>query len=157
MESTKINESIKDYYGRVLSSKEDLKTSACCSAENIPDNIKPLFKNIHSEVLEKFYGCGVPLPCSLEGKTVLDLGCGSGRDVYILSQLVGEKGKVIGVDMTENQLLVAKKHTDYHKNSFGYKYSNVEFKKAYIEDLKKAEIADEVLILLFQTALLIYG
>jgi arsenite methyltransferase len=137
-----IGESIKDYYGKVLKSKEDLKTSACCSAENIPANIKPLFKNIHSEVLAKFYGCGVPLPSVLKDKTVLDLGCGSGRDAYILSQLVGPKGRVVGVDMTEKQLLVARKHIDYHTKAFGYKSSNVDFKNGYIEDLNSVGIED---------------
>lgn len=56
---------------------------------------------IHEEILSKFYGCGSPIPEAAEGMTLLDLGCGTGRDVYLASALVGEKGKVIGVDMTE--------------------------------------------------------
>jgi len=56
---------------------------------------------IHSEILTKFYGCGSPIPEGVEGCTVLDLGCGTGRDVYLASALVGEKGKVIGIDMTQ--------------------------------------------------------
>lgn len=51
--------------------------------------------------MSKFYGCGSPIPEEVEGITVLDLGCGTGRDVYVASGLVGEKGKVIGVDMTD--------------------------------------------------------
>ena len=54
------------------------------------------------------------IPPALEGRTVLDLGCGSGRDVYLLSKLVGSNGHVIGVDMTEEQLAVAEKHLAYH-------------------------------------------
>jgi len=46
----------------------------------------------------------------LEGTTVLDLGCGTGRDVYVASQLVGEGGRVIGLDMTDTQLGVARKY-----------------------------------------------
>lgn len=45
---------------------------------------------------------------------MLDLGCGSGRDCYLASAMVGEAGKVIGVDMTDEQLEVAKKYVDYH-------------------------------------------
>eukprot|EP00349_Pseudokeronopsis_sp_Brazil_P000781 CAMPEP_0202959916 /NCGR_PEP_ID=MMETSP1396-20130829/4099_1 /ASSEMBLY_ACC=CAM_ASM_000872 /TAXON_ID= /ORGANISM="Pseudokeronopsis sp., Strain Brazil" /LENGTH=49 /DNA_ID=CAMNT_0049678795 /DNA_START=249 /DNA_END=398 /DNA_ORIENTATION=- len=47
--------------------------------------------------------------------TILDLGSGSGRDVYLAAGLVGEQGKVIGVDMTPEQVEVAKKYQEYHK------------------------------------------
>lgn len=55
--------------------------------------------NIH-----RYYGCGLVVPESLEGCKILDLGSGSGRDCYMLSQLVGEKGHVTGIDMTEEQV-----------------------------------------------------
>lgn len=63
------------------------------------------------QVDEKFYGCGAPLPCGVAGLRVLDLGSGSGRDCYVMSKFVGENGSVIGVDMTEEQLAVARDHT----------------------------------------------
>lgn len=133
-------DSIKDYYGKVLSSSEDLKTSACCSVETLPDHVRNVLTEIHPEVKEKFYGCGSPFPPALEGRTVLDLGCGAGRDVYILSKLVGPKGQVIGVDMTPEQLSVAEKHQAFHAEKFGY--SNVRFLNGYIEDLKAAGVQD---------------
>ena len=77
-----------------------------------------------------------------ENATVLDLGCGSGRDAYLLSQIVGEHGHVIGVDMTDEQLSVAHQYIDWHMDKFGYKKPNIEFKKGYIEDLQTAGIAD---------------
>ena len=49
---------------------------------------------MHDEVLRRYYGCGLVLPQLLDGLTVLDLV--AGRDVYALSQLVGEQGRVIG-------------------------------------------------------------
>jgi len=70
----------------------------------------------------------------------LDLGSGSGRDCFIASKLVGEKGKVVGVDMTDEQLAVANKHIDYHKDIFGYKQSNVEFVKGNIEALDALDL-----------------
>ena len=73
------------------------------------------------------------VPDILEGKTILDLGCGAGRDVYIASQLVGEEGKVIGVDMTPEQLKVAKEYQSYHAEKFGF--DNVEFHEGLIEKL----------------------
>lgn len=52
----------------------------------------------------RYYGCGLVFPEAVEGCRVVDLGCGSGRDCYILSKLVGEKGFVTGVDMTPEQV-----------------------------------------------------
>lgn len=52
----------------------------------------------------RYYGCGLVVPELLENCRILDLGCGSGRDCYMLSQLVGEKGHVTGIDMTEVQV-----------------------------------------------------
>ncbi len=140
MDSSAQLESVKQYYGKILETKNDLKTTACCSSEVLPDHLKSVMNRIHPEVREKFYGCGVPLPLNLKGLTVLDLGCGSGRDCYALSPLVGSKGRVIGIDMTDEQIAVAKKHVDYHAKEFGQ--SNVEFRQGYIEDLASADIAD---------------
>jgi ubiquinone/menaquinone biosynthesis C-methylase UbiE len=56
---------------------------------------------IHPDIINKFYGCGSPIPEAVKGMTLLDLGCGSGRDVYLASGLVGDTGRVIGVDMTD--------------------------------------------------------
>ena len=61
---------------------------------------------IPAEVMEKFYGCGAPLPQGIAGLTVLDLGSGSGRDCYVAAALVGEEGNVIGIDMTDEQIQV---------------------------------------------------
>jgi arsenite methyltransferase len=87
--------SVSNYYGKELSSSDDLKTNACCTAGAPPQYIQDCIKNIHPEVVSKYYGCGLCLPqYPLTGAKVLDLGSGSGRDVYIASQLVGPTGKV---------------------------------------------------------------
>ncbi|GAA2121296.1 methyltransferase domain-containing protein [Streptomyces synnematoformans] len=138
---TSIEESVKDYYGKLLQSSADLQTSACCTAQAPPRHIADALGKVHEEVKDRFYGCGSPLPSSLAGATVLDLGCGSGRDCYVLSQLVGPQGRVIGVDMTDEQLAVARRHLDFHADRFGY--ANVEFRQGYIEDLAAAGIADD--------------
>lgn len=137
-----VTKNVQEYYGEVLKTKEDLKTSACCPIDAIPVHLRPLMTKVHEEVQKKFYGCGSPIPHALEGRTVLDLGCGTGRDVYTASQLVGEKGHVIGVDMTENQLAVARKYIGYHMDKFGFTKPNVTFHKGYIEDLKSLGIED---------------
>lgn len=134
-------EAVKDYYSRVLKSTADLRTTACCSLEDLPAELREILKDIHPEVKDRFYGCGSPFPPALEGRTVLDLGCGSGRDVYLISKLAGSRGRVIGIDMTDEQLDVARRHIDYHTERFGYSEPNVSFVNGYIEDLEAAGIA----------------
>ncbi|XP_075072333.1 arsenite methyltransferase-like isoform X2 [Mixophyes fleayi] len=74
---------------------------------------------------------------------MLDLGSGSGRDCFMLSKLVGPKGHVTGVDMTDEQLELSRKYIDYHMEKFGLQQPNVEFIKGYIENLKEAKLGDE--------------
>ena len=138
-----LQEQVTDYYGKTLTQAADLQTNACClgSSAYTPQEAEALSK-IHPEILKKFYGCGSPIPQAIEGCRVLDLGCGSGRDTYMASTMVGEEGYVIGVDMTEGQLEVAEKYKEYQREANGYKESNVEFKKGFIEDLKSIGIED---------------
>ena len=135
-------DNVQDYYGKVLSDNQDLQTSACCTADAIPEWLKPVMAKIHPDVSAKYYGCGLVSPEALEGATVLDLGSGSGQDVYALSALVGDRGRVVGVDMTAEQLAVAKQYRDYHAQQFGYASSNVEFLEGYLEELEKLPLED---------------
>lgn len=137
-----MQEAVQKYYGETLTNSQDLQTNACCTDAALPHFVKPLLARVHAEVLARYYGCGLVLPELLEGLTILDLGCGAGRDVYVLSQLVGEKGQVIGVDMTEEQLAVARRHEKYHQTAFGYKRGNVRFLHGDIARLDELELAD---------------
>lgn len=128
------HESVQDYYGKVLQGSDDLQTNACCSPEDMPDHVKDVLRNVHDEVLTRYYGCGLVMPQGLRGARVLDLGCGAGRDVYALAQLVGPEGSVVGVDMTPEQLAVAEAHKDWHAEKFGF--ANVEFHRGFIEKLR---------------------
>jgi len=131
-------ENVQDYYGKALQSSEDLKTNACFTAGSPPGYIQAAIKNLHPTTVSKYYGCGLCLPSyDLTDCSVLDLGCGAGRDVYIASQLVGQNGRVVGVDMTKEQLSAAQEYQDYHSEKFGY--SNTEFVKGYLESLDEIE------------------
>jgi SAM-dependent methyltransferase len=130
-----MHELVKDYYGNQLKGTADLRTSACCDASQMPDWLKPLLARIHPDVMARYYGCGLVCPTLLSGLKILDLGCGSGRDVYALAQLAGETGRVVGVDMTEEQLAVAEAHREHHRLAFGFARDNVEFRLGYIERL----------------------
>jgi arsenite methyltransferase len=133
---------VKDYYGRRLRTSDDLRTSACCDATEMPAWLRPLLARIHPEVLSRYYGCGLVCPQLLEGRSILDLGCGSGRDVYVLAQLAGEGGRVVGMDMTEEQLAVAQRHREYHRRGFGHARDNVAFVQGYIERLDELGLGE---------------
>lgn len=133
---------VRAYYGDVLRHTDDLKTTACCTDAAPPAHIRALLQNIDDEIQNRFYGCGSPLPPALEGCTVLDLGCGTGRDAYLAAQLAGPEGRVVGVDMTEAQLAVARRHEAGHARRFGFEAPTTDFRRGYVEDLAAAGLAD---------------
>mmetsp|Transcript_29592 Transcript_29592/g.28321 ORF Transcript_29592/g.28321 Transcript_29592/m.28321 type:complete len:361 (+) Transcript_29592:103-1185(+) len=137
---------VSDYYGEVLQQSSDLKTNACCTIEEIPLYMKKALNNIHDDVMMKYYGCGLVHPENLSGASICDLGCGAGRDCYILSQLVGEEGRVVGVDFTEDQLKVARDTETWHMEKFGYKKSNVEFLSSFIESMPLEDQSFDVIV-----------
>lgn len=152
--SNTLLENVQQYYGSTLNSSADLKTSACCTDDAQPDYIRAILSDIEPEILARFYGCGSPLPEALDGLTVLDLGCGTGRDVFLAAKLVGEQGRVIGIDMTDEQLAVGQRHLDAQMQRFGYRQANVELRHGYIEDLAGAGIADNSVDLVMSNCVL---
>lgn len=133
---------VQQYYGETLESSADLKTTACCTAAAPSEDVSALLADIHEEVASRYYGCGLVLPEALDGLRILDLGCGAGRDVYLLARLVGADGFVTGVDMTPAQLDVARAFLDYHMERYGYGRPNIEFVQANIEALDQTDLAD---------------
>ncbi|XP_009457416.2 arsenite methyltransferase isoform X2 [Pan troglodytes] len=139
-----IQKDVQTYYGQVLKRSADLQTNGCVTtARPVPKHIREALQNVHEEVALRYYGCGLVIPEHLENCWILDLGSGSGRDCYVLSQLVGEKGHVTGIDMTKGQVEVAEKYLDYHMEKYGFQASNVTFIHGYIEKLGGAGIKNE--------------
>ena len=101
----------------------------CCPV----DYKSKYLKVIPQEVIERDYGCGDPSRYLREGETVLDLGSGTGKICFIAAQIVGRNGKVIGVDMTDEMLEVARRNSPIVTERIGY--ANVEFRKGRIQDL----------------------
>jgi arsenite methyltransferase len=101
----------------------------CCPTEYQSDYLNA----IPQEVIERDYGCGDPSPYLREDETVLDLGSGTGKICFIAAQIVGAQGKVIGIDMTDEMLEVARRNAPIVAERIGY--SNVEFRKGRIQDL----------------------
>lgn len=141
--ASKTHEQVQAYYGKTLKGSDDLQTDACSTAALPPRWLRSILSQVHDDVLARYYGCGLVAPESLTGMRILDLGSGSGRDVYALSALVGESGSVVGVDMTEEQLAVAQAYREYHADVFGHRQSNVSFYQGYIEQLDQLPLEAE--------------
>ena len=112
--------------------REGAQTSVaalCCPTDYDPRYLEV----IPEEVLERDYGCGDPSRHLLPGETVLDLGSGTGKICFIAAQVVGPRGKVIGVDMTPEMLEVARRNAPVVAERLGF--SNIEFRRGYIQDL----------------------
>lgn len=105
------------------------EAALCCPVDYDPK----FLEIIPTEVIEKDYGCGDPSKYVQEGDVVLDLGSGTGKICFIAAQVVGEHGKVIGVDMTDDMLEVANRNAPIIADKIGY--ANVEFRKGRIQDL----------------------
>ncbi|MDQ3314208.1 MAG: methyltransferase domain-containing protein, partial [Verrucomicrobiota bacterium] len=114
---------------RYAASAKAAEAKLCCPVDYNPEFLKV----IPQEVIERDYGCGDPSKYLREGETVLDLGSGTGKICFIAAQVVGGKGKVIGVDMTDEMLNVARANAPIVAERIGY--SNVEFRKGRIQDL----------------------
>ena len=105
------------------------EAALCCPVSYDPQYLKA----IPAEVIEKDYGCGDPSKHVHLGETVLDLGSGTGKICFIASQVVGPTGRVIGVDMTDDMLEVARRNAPIVAETIGH--ANVEFRKGRIQDL----------------------
>ncbi|MFC7291402.1 methyltransferase domain-containing protein [Hirschia litorea] len=134
---------VKDYYGQTLQNSTDLKTDACCTQAAPPLHIRKALGDVHDDVASRYYGCGIVIPSELEGLKILDLGSGAGRDVFALAKLVGPNGSVTGVDMTAEQLDIARKYEPWHAEKFGYESPNTRFLEGYLEKLDELDLEPE--------------
>lgn len=114
---------------RYAAAAKMLEQSLCCPV----DYNRDLLKVIPREVIERDYGCGDPSRYVQPGETVLDLGSGTGKICFITAQVVGAAGRVIGVDMTDDMLALARRNAPIVAERIGY--ANVEFRKGRIQDL----------------------
>ncbi len=121
-----VEQVVKDRYGAGANQRE---AALCCPTSYDASFLKILPK----EILERDYGCGDPSEHVGEGETVLDLGSGGGKICYILSQKVGPTGRVIGVDVNDEMLGLARQYQDEMAQKIGQ--DNVRFLKGKIQDL----------------------
>jgi ubiquinone/menaquinone biosynthesis C-methylase UbiE len=114
---------------RYAAGAQATEAKLCCPVDYNTEYLKV----IPQEVIERDYGCGDPSKYLRAGETVLDLGSGTGKICFIAAQVVGPTGKVIGVDMTDEMLEVARRNAPVVAERIGY--ANVEFRKGRIQDL----------------------
>ena len=118
---------VRQRYSRAARAQEP---ALCCPVSYDPRYLE----FIPAEILERDYGCGDPSQFVRPGDTVLDLGSGAGKICYIVAQLAGPTGRVIGVDFNAEMLALARKHQRGVAQRLGY--DNVVFRRARIQDLR---------------------
>lgn len=150
MKKEDIRNKVREGYGKIALSGNSCcgSTSSCCGTGNMIESIGEMI-GYSKEELKSIpqnanlgLGCGNPLAFAhlREGDTVLDLGSGAGLDCFLAANIVGEKGKIIGVDMTPEMLEKAR------KNAREGQYVNVEFRLGEIENLPVADNSVDVVI-----------
>ncbi len=150
MTKRKIKETVKERYSKIVSEGSSCcgPSSSCCGsvdfAQDISKNIGYSDEELKSvpEGSNLGLGCGNPVALASlrEGEIVLDLGSGAGLDCFLASQKVGEKGKVIGVDMTPEMVKKAR------ENAIKGGYRNIEFRLGEIENLPVPDNSVDVVI-----------
>lgn len=124
--SKNLESAVRDRYAEASKAREE---ALCCPVDYDPKYLEI----IPDEVLERDYGCGDPSQFLNPGETVLDLGSGGGKICFIAAQVVGEKGKVIGVDFGKDMLDLARSAQPTVAERLGF--DNVEFRRGRIQDL----------------------
>jgi SAM-dependent methyltransferase len=107
-----------------------VEPALCCPVEYAADFLTA----VPQEIIERDYGCGDPTRFVREGDVVVDLGSGAGKLCYIMAQIVGPRGRVIGVDCNHEMLSLARRYQTEVAERIGY--ANVEFRFGMIQDLR---------------------
>ncbi len=123
-----ITQSVSQRYAQAVTQGEQM----CCPTGY---NLKDLETFIPPAVLKVSYGCGTPVGLTTvkPGETVLDIGSGGGIDCFEASRKVGKDGRVIGIDMTDEMLALAREHAPTVAENLGYGTSNVDFRKGFAD------------------------
>ena len=155
---TDIRERVRERYAAAATAVAENTGAGCCGAEAAIAGCGPdiastdkhgnevfgavLYDDVDEPAVKASLGCGVPTAVAdlHEGETVLDLGSGAGADVLISARRVGDTGRAIGLDMTDEMLELAR------ANAQNAGVENVEFLKGYIEEIPLPDDSVDVVI-----------
>lgn len=107
----------------------DRQEGLCCPVDYDP----ALLEGLPREIIDKDYGCGDPSRYVRPGDVVLDLGSGAGKICYMAARKTGLHGRVIGIDMNDEMLALARKYQPDMARKLGG--DRVQFRKGHIQDL----------------------
>lgn len=136
---TELKQLVKEKYSQIAEQSTEQNATSCCGATNscCGDEVYNIMADDYTK-LEGYnadadlgLGCGLPTEFAKikEGNTLIDLGSGAGNDAFIARRIVGEKGKVLGIDFTEKMIAKAR------ENAAKMNYNNVEFRLGDIDDM----------------------
>ncbi len=136
-----IHQQVSDRYARAAATGEQM----CCPTGY---DFSDLRRFVPEEVLKISYGCGTPagLQTVNVGETVLDIGSGGGIDCFEASRRVGPSGRVIGLDMTDTMLAIARRNAPVVAANLGYPTTNVEFRKGMAETMPVEDASIDLII-----------
>ncbi len=148
MKSEELKQFVKEKYGKIAEQRDSEKPCSCGTSCCGPEVDYTVFsedyrnKEGYNPDADMNLGCGIPTDFAgiKQGDHVLDLGSGAGNDCFIARAIVGEKGKVTGIDMTEQMISKAR------ENCLKLGYLNVEFVSGDIEEMPFAENTFDVVI-----------
>jgi arsenite methyltransferase len=141
---------VREKYGEIARSPvgTDCCGASCCGVAETTASDYTIFADDYTKLdgynpdADLKLGCGIPTEHAKikEGDTVVDLGSGAGNDAFVARAIVGERGKVIGLDMTEPMIEKARQNAE----KLGHK--NVEFKLGEIEDMPLDDATADVVV-----------
>ena len=129
--------------------KERYAQGATCRQESLCCPVSydgSMLEHLPQEIIDKDYGCGNPSLYVRSGDAVVDLGSGGGKICYIAARIVGARGRVIGIDMTDEMLELARRYQTPMAEKLGY--ANVEFRQGLIQDVARLVDGESVDIVL---------
>ncbi|MEK7226637.1 MAG: arsenite methyltransferase [Bacteroidota bacterium] len=148
--STELKKTVRDKYAEIATQSKEQNLSSCCGATSscCGDDVYNIMADDYSKLdgynpdADLGLGCGLPTEYAKlkEGDTVIDLGSGAGNDAFIARKIVGEKGRVIGVDFTEPMIALAR------ANAEKLGLNNVEFRQGDIEDMPVTSNKADVIV-----------
>lgn len=139
---------VRDKYGALAARDNEKDQGGCCCADTgCGTDMAPLVRGYEDQKgynpdADLGLGCGLPVDLAglKPGNTVIDLGSGAGNDCFIARAVVGEKGRVIGIDMTPEMIAKARRNTE--KSGF----NNVEFRLGDLENLPVVDNLADVVV-----------